>query len=88
MTISILARVVAKNGQLCASSASASTDTPAPAIADPKPYQPGSITRDCDQENTHGMARRSSIRPDGVRDAGRLPIFNVAISRIGVAARK
>jgi hypothetical protein len=28
----------------------------------PNPYQAGSITRHCDQLNTHGIARRSSIR--------------------------
>ena len=40
------------------------------------------------QLNTHGIARRSSIRSDRVRDAGRLPMFSSAISVIGVAARK
>src|ERR1700738_237006 len=38
----------------------------------PKPYQAGSINRHCAQLNTHGMARRSSIRDDGLRDDGRL----------------
>ena len=49
--------------------------------AEPKPYQPGSMTRACDQENTQGMARRSSMRLEAVREAGRLPIFRSAISR-------
>ena len=54
----------------------------------PTPYQPGSMIRHCDQENTHGIARKSSIRVDFVRDAGRLPMFSSAISLIGVASRK
>ena len=54
----------------------------------PKPYQPGSISRHWPQLNTHGIARRSSIRDDAVREAGRLPIFSSAISEIGVDARK
>ncbi len=37
-------------------------------MALPKPYQPGSITRDCDQLNTHGIARKSSIFCERVRD--------------------
>ena len=52
--------------------------------AAPKPYQPGSISRHCAQLNTQGIARRSSIRRDVVREAGRLPMFSVAISLIGV----
>src|SRR5579859_580376 len=56
--------------------------------AEPKPYQPGSIRRHCDQENTQGMARRSSILVDLVRDDGREPIFSVAISASGVDCRK
>ena len=51
------------------------------------PYQPGSMIRAWLQENTHGMARRSSMRVDAVRDAGRLPMLSSAISRSGVAAR-
>ena len=54
----------------------------------PKPYHPGSISRHWPQLNTHGIARRSSIRVDAVRDAGRLPMLSSAISAIGVAARK
>ena len=30
----------------------------------PTPYQPGSISRHCVQPNTHGIARRSSMRSD------------------------
>ncbi len=59
-----------------------------PWTAAPKPYQPGSMTRDCDQLNTQGMARRSSMAGEAVRLAGREPIFRSAISAIGVAARK
>ena len=58
-----------------------------PSTAEPKPNQPGSMTRDCDQLNTHGMARRSSILGDAVREEGREPILRSAISAIGVAAR-
>ena len=57
-------------------------------IAMPTPYQPGSMIRACDHENTHGIARRSSIRVDFVRDAGRLPMLSSAISLIGVVCRK
>ena len=59
-----------------------------PWTAEPKPNQPGSMTRLCDQLNTQGMARRSSIRVEAVRDDGREPIFRSAISAMGVAARK
>ena len=60
----------------------------APAAPLPTPYQPGSITRACAQLNTQGMARRSSIRSDLVRLAGREPILSSAISAIGVIWRK
>ncbi len=53
-----------------------------------KPYQPGRTMRDCDHENTHGMARRSSILPDALREAGREPILRSVISEIGVTERK
>ena len=42
----------------------------------PTPYQPGSISRHWLQLNTHGIARRSSMRVDAVRDAGRLPMLS------------
>ena len=54
----------------------------------PKPYQPGSISRHCAHENTQGMARRSSISRVFLRDAGRLPMFSVAISVMTVEAQK
>ena len=45
--------------------------------AEPKPYQPGSISRHWPQLNTQGIARRSSMRVDAVRDAGRLPMLRL-----------
>ena len=54
----------------------------------PKPYQPGSISRHCAQLNTQGMARRSSISRVFLREAGRLPMFSVAISVMTVEAQK
>ena len=54
----------------------------------PKPYQPGSISRHCAHENTQGMARRSSISRVFLREAGRLPMFSVAISVMTVDAQK
>ena len=53
----------------------------------PAPYQPGSMMRHWVHEKTHGMARRSSMRFEDVRDAGRLPMLSCAISLIGVIAR-
>ncbi len=54
----------------------------------PKPYQPGKPRRHWPQLKLQGIARRSSIRRDGLRAAGREPMFNSAISRIGVAPKK
>ena len=54
----------------------------------PNPYQPGSISRHCAQLNTQGMARKSSIRVEAVREEGRLPILRLAISLITVDSRK
>ncbi len=54
----------------------------------PKPYQAGSISRHCAQLNTHGIARKSSIRADDLRDDGRLPMLRLAISLITVDSRK
>ena len=54
----------------------------------PKPYQPGSISRHCAHENTQGMARKSSIARVFLREAGRLPMFSVAISLMTVEAQK
>ncbi len=56
--------------------------------AEPTPYHAGIDSRHCDQPNTHGMARRSSMRLDAVRDAGRDPMFSREISPMGVMARK
>src|SRR5262245_8077491 len=53
-------------------------------IAVPNPYQPGSISRHCDQPKTQGIARKSSIRVEFLREAGRLPIFRLAISPMTV----
>ena len=53
-----------------------------------KPYQPGSISRHCAQENTQGMARRSSISRVFLREAGRLPMLSVAISLMTVEPQK
>ena len=70
------------------SSASRSSSVPIHVSnAVPAPYQPGSMIRAWLHENTHGMARRSSIRSEAVRDAGRLPILRAASSWIGVTAR-
>jgi hypothetical protein len=46
------------------------------------------MRRHCAQLNTHGIARRSSIRMEFVREAGRLPILRLAISPITVDAQK
>src|SRR3569832_1196713 len=46
------------------------------------------MTRACAQLKTQGIARRSSMRSELVRDAGRDPIFSSAISMSGVIWRK
>src|SRR5262249_58944182 len=56
--------------------------------AAPKPYHPGSINLHWAQLNTHGIARRSSILVEDVRDAGRLPMLSLAISPITVDCQK
>src|SRR3954465_925317 len=56
--------------------------------AAPKPYHAGSISRHCDQENTQGIARRSSILVEVFRDEGRLPMLSLEISPITVDSRK
>ena len=56
--------------------------------AEPKPYHPGSIRRHCAQLNTQGMARRSSIWVEALREAGRLPMLSLAISPITVDSQK
>src|SRR3954447_22118657 len=56
--------------------------------ADAKPYQPGSIRRHCAQLKTQGIARKSWTRRVFLREAGRLPMFSVAISEMTVEAQK
>src|SRR5579863_5744554 len=56
--------------------------------AAPKPYQPGSISRHCAQENTQGIARKSEIAMDFLREAGREPMLSVATSVMTVEAWK
>ena len=86
-TISRLSTVARKNGH--ASSISRNRAGSAnERSACPTPYQPGNMTRAWAQLNTQGMARRSSIRSELVRDAGREPIFRSAISLSGVICRK
>ena len=57
-------------------------------IAEPKPYQPGSVRRHWPQLKPQGTARRSSMLRLGLREAGREPMLSSAISRIGVALKK
>src|ERR1700733_2245608 len=88
-TISMLANSVLKNGHDRAISckkgkpgllfASSHLFT-----AEPNPYHAGNISRHCAQEKTHGIARRSSMRPEVWRDAGRLPIWSFEISPMTV----
>jgi hypothetical protein len=54
----------------------------------PNPYQPGNVRRHWPQLKLQGMARRSSIRCDDFREAGREPMLSCAISRIGVESKK
>src|SRR6185312_4726064 len=56
--------------------------------AEPKPYQPGKVSRHWPQLKPQGIARRSSMRCEALRDAGREPMLSSAISRIGVALKK
>ena len=60
----------------------------AAARADPRPNQPGSERRHWLQAKTQGMARRSSMRSEADRDAGRLPTLSREISVTGVTDRK
>ena len=48
--------------------------------AEPVPNQPGSMIRDCDQLNTHGMARRSEIVVAGL--AGRRAAADVELAEL------
>src|SRR5690606_34293035 len=86
--ISILARKTSKNSHSFAIRIRVTSSVPTAFTAEAKPYQPGRTNRDCDHEKTHGIARRSSILPDVVRDAGREPIFRSLISEMGVIERK
>ena len=52
------------------------------------PYHPGRFRRHWLQPNTHGIARRSAMRSEFLRDAGRLPTLSDEISPIGVIWRK
>ena len=56
--------------------------------AEPNPYQAGNISRHCAQPKTHGIARKSSTRVDFLREAGRLPMWRLAISLITVDSQK
>jgi hypothetical protein len=86
--MSMLESTLRKNGHSRYISCSVSSGPPHASTAAPKPYQPGSMSRHWLQLNTHGIARRSSIRSLAPRDAGRLPMLSSAISAIGVEARK
>ena len=56
--------------------------------AEPKPNQPGSMSRHCAHENTQGMARRSLIAVVFLREAGREPMLRLAISVMTVDDQK
>ena len=75
---------VSKNGQVARirrSSAKPSGCRSSHSVtAVPNPYQPGIRSRDWLQLKTQGIARRSSIRLEALRDAGRLPMLSSAIS--------
>src|SRR5258708_30480984 len=91
--MSMFESIVAKNGQSRYIACKVARPSPGweafqALTALPKPYQPGSIRRHGDQLNTHGMARKSSMRRELVREAGRLPIFRLAISPITVDSWK
>src|SRR5687767_11691889 len=92
-TISMLDSSVRKNGQSRAIACNSAMPSLGRALlqaftAAPKPYQAGSIRRHCAQLNTQGIARKSSIRLDFLRDEGRLPICRLAISPITVDSQK
>src|SRR5699024_297845 len=91
-TISTLESREWKNGQpwyiFCnsfklAGSASMNDLTP-----EPTPYQPGNITRLCDQEKTQGMALKPEKSVSFFLEAGRDPTLRPEISLIGVAWKK
>src|SRR5208283_4269948 len=93
ITMSMLDKRVRKKGQrwyiaFKASSPSSGCASTKALTAEPKPNQPGSISRHCAQENTHGMARRSPIAVVFLREAGREPMLRLAISVMTVEAQK
>jgi hypothetical protein len=55
--------------------------------AAPKPYQPGSIRRHWDHENTQGWRAGPRWRWSSLREAGRLPMLSAAISDMTVDSR-
>ena len=55
---------------------------------EPTPYQPGNITRLCDQEKTQGIARKPPISVMVLRAAGREPILKLEIALIGLDSKK
>ena len=77
-----------KKAQLRYISRSSSMSPFQASTAVPKPYQPGSMSRDWLQLNTQGMARISSIVCVACREAGRLPMFSCESSAIGVDSRQ
>ncbi|CPU66516.1 Uncharacterised protein [Mycobacteroides abscessus] len=82
--ISTLSSSVAKSGHSRCASRSSSR-SPKSRSAVPSPYQPARLMRACDQENTHGIARRSSRdETDRPRRAGREPIGRRPTSSSGV----
>ena len=96
-TMSMLLSRVVKNGHwrnIFCNSASAALRPCGPSAcrncstAEPKPYQPGRVSRHWPQLKPQGMARRSSMRWLALREAGREPMLSCAISRIGVALKK
>src|SRR5258706_11464659 len=78
-------RYMRRSSRVLAARRAAEPDSAA-LTAEPKPYQPGSATRHWPQEKVHGMARKSLMAREAVREAGREPMLRPAISRIGVAA--
>src|SRR6516165_11065781 len=92
MALSLLARtmsmfdsMVVKNGQSLYMAWSVPMPSSGCALtqfltAVPNPYQPGNITRHCDQLKTQGIARRSSMRAE-LRARGR-PAANVEIGNL------
>ncbi len=90
-TMSRFDSIARKNGQRCVHRpqlvqralrrSSSHCDT-----APPKPYQPGSIARHWLQLNTHGMARRSSSRCEGLREGG--PAADVEARDLGDRRRR